>query len=193
MRTTDYGKCLVTVDEIRQIIEDNPLAACEIAGPDQLLPLHVALDTLDTTPTEVIQVLLNAYPDAVRVPDVDGLLPLAYACDNGVNPKVLELLLTTYPDSVHYKDNEGWTPLHHACYPDESVSVKRRVEMILCLMNHAAAAQRNTTMKIDVVPEVVVLKPAYSTAKRRLSSNASMSEDNIPLSNRKKPKLENKR
>ena len=206
MRTAEYGKCLVTVDEIRQMLEDNPHCVREVAGPDQLLPLHVALDTLDTTPVEVIQVLLDAYPEAVRIPDVDGLLPLAYACDNGVNPEILKLLLQTCPESVHYNDKEGWTPLHHACYPDDLVSVLRRVEMVLCLMNHtttaaaATTAQRRqaktTTMKNDNVMSEVIPKSAFSTAKRRLSSNTTTSEDTFSnIESRKKAKttVENKR
>ena len=105
-RTAEFGECLVEADEIRQIINGNPHSAREVAGLDQLLPLHAALDTFDSTPLEVVKVIIDAYPDAVSIPDVDGLLPLAYACDNGVDPKILHMLLNEYPGSIHYLNDE---------------------------------------------------------------------------------------
>ena len=175
-RTAETGECLVDSDEVRQIINSNPHSAREVAGLDHVLPLHAALDTFDSTPLEVVKIIIDAYPEAVSIPDVDGLLPLAYACDNGVGSPILQMLLKEYPGSIHYLDDEGWTPLHHACYPDESVTVQRRVEMVISLMKHAswlAAAGRQRPL---------------NCAKRKFSSSIVEQEDNVLPSPRKKPK-----
>ena len=62
---------------------------------------------------ELIDVLLDAHPEAASSPDDQGMLPLHLAVANSAHPNenVLNLLLMAHPTAVDAKDNHGRTPV----------------------------------------------------------------------------------
>ena len=55
-----------------------------------------------------IEVLLHHYPDAVKLKDKMGRLPLALACKNpDFDEELLALLVRYYPDSIEAEDTDG--------------------------------------------------------------------------------------
>lgn len=87
------------------------------------LPLHlVCMQSDNTSPTtskngnlteQLVDVLLDAYPEAASSPDDQGMLPihLAIASSPKPNENILNLLLLAYPTAVKVKDKLGRTPL----------------------------------------------------------------------------------
>ena len=74
----------------------------------------------DKITKEIIQYLLEYFPDAASTADDEGQLPLhyilLYACDSdNVSLDVIQLLIDVAPDSVRCEDNDGDMPLHILC------------------------------------------------------------------------------
>ena len=64
---------------------------------------------------ELIRVLVEAYPDALKEKYGNGSLPLHSACGSNAPFDVIKLLIDVYPDAVKEKNNFGYLPLHSAC------------------------------------------------------------------------------
>jgi hypothetical protein len=75
-----------------------------------LLPLHGASKAMSRQNKKSVDILLEAYPDAVRHRDtIDGSLPLHYMLDE------VQALVDAFPDSVRTTNNLGWPPMHSGC------------------------------------------------------------------------------
>mmetsp|Transcript_17044 Transcript_17044/g.23986 ORF Transcript_17044/g.23986 Transcript_17044/m.23986 type:complete len:816 (+) Transcript_17044:43-2490(+) len=61
---------------------------------------------------ELIDILLDAYPEGASSPDDQGMLPLHLTVANSTQPneRIINLLLMAYPTAVEVKDNYGRTP-----------------------------------------------------------------------------------
>lgn len=64
---------------------------------------------------EEIRQPVDASPDAVKVSDSQGCLPLHLACWKKAPLEVIECLVQAWPQSVKEKTNCGSLPLHNAC------------------------------------------------------------------------------
>merc|ERR1711884_104046 len=83
------------------------------------IPLHYALENQNPS-ANVIYLLLEEWPDAIKEKDEHGKIPLHHALENH-NPSresenVIYLLLTKkkWPDAMKKKDGYGKIPLHYA-------------------------------------------------------------------------------
>lgn len=76
-------------------------------------PLHVAC--MNHARPEVIETLLNHYPDATKKCDDMKRLPIHYAIANGASMSTMGLLVNQFPESSKIADYRGWLPLHVAC------------------------------------------------------------------------------
>ena len=116
--------------EVLEVLIEKCPAAVTKEGRDQLLPLHCAcsLQTsrhtciecglpwfTDPPAKDVIEFLLQLYPEAAQKKDVSGKLPLHYACSRQVSRDGMELLLQAYPNAVQETCAQGMLPLHYAC------------------------------------------------------------------------------
>jgi hypothetical protein len=78
------------------------------------LPLHLVCMQSDASGMEeLVDILLDAYPDAASSPDDQGMLPLHLTVANSAKPneRLLNLLLMAYPTGVDVKDKYGRTPV----------------------------------------------------------------------------------
>jgi len=78
------------------------------------LPLHLAL--IETMSLEVIQFLLQAWPDAVRELDEDGCLPLHIAFMQSCTEDVIQVLAHSWPESCQIPNKQDELALHLACH-----------------------------------------------------------------------------
>ncbi len=74
--------------------------------------MHDAIE--EGASVEVIQLIIKEYPDALKVKDNNGRLPLYHAVSCGASVEVIQLLVKEYPDAVRKKDDFGSLPLHWA-------------------------------------------------------------------------------
>lgn len=78
-----------------------------------VLPIHEAL--VGGAPFQIIEALLNAYPDSVYCKESSyQRLPLHCACRKNAVPEVVDLLLRRYADAALTPDSLGRLPLHYA-------------------------------------------------------------------------------
>ena len=71
--------------------------------------------------TEQVSLILKTCPEAVRVRDKEGFLPLHWACYHGAPLEVLRLMVETWPESVRDTISQDRLPLHLACRANASV------------------------------------------------------------------------
>eukprot|EP00590_Aulacoseira_subarctica_P010140 CAMPEP_0172425074 /NCGR_PEP_ID=MMETSP1064-20121228/30016_1 /TAXON_ID=202472 /ORGANISM="Aulacoseira subarctica , Strain CCAP 1002/5" /LENGTH=247 /DNA_ID=CAMNT_0013167687 /DNA_START=142 /DNA_END=885 /DNA_ORIENTATION=- len=117
------------------------------------LPLHSACSgRIRGTPSlEVLDILLNAYPEGLETKELDyfdkpsGILRrkslqddqfdskflLHTVCANGFSVFLVNLLLAAFPGSRMIRDSNGRIPLHHAC----SNNLANAVDIVKALLN----------------------------------------------------------
>lgn len=71
--------------------------------------------------TEKVRLVVHACPEAVRVRDQEGFLPLHWACYHGASVDILKLLLGSWPESVREAISQNRLPLHLACRQNASL------------------------------------------------------------------------
>jgi FOG: Ankyrin repeat len=77
------------------------------------LPIHLACS--NAAPKEVVESLLDAYPEACLAKDGSGSHPLHLACEKALGIEVVSLLLKKSRKAARVKDEIGRLPLHLAC------------------------------------------------------------------------------
>ncbi len=76
----------------------------------RFLPLHSACAR--QPPLEIVNALINIYPEGAQAPDDQGKYALHYACGNQASKRVIEVLIDAYPTAARTSDPEGKLPLH---------------------------------------------------------------------------------
>lgn len=79
--------------------------------------LHIAIGSSATA--EIVETLLNAWPESARVRSRTGLLPLHVALQKSADAAVVKMLLSAAPETVcawDDTDDDSWLPLHYAAY-----------------------------------------------------------------------------
>ena len=129
--------------------------------------LHIAL--LKCLPDEIISFLIEANPDATKMQDRLGRVPLHYAFSNLRSSDILTALIHIFPQCVRAPDKKsGWTPLHIAVTTNVHPDVIRLMinvcpESVLMRMNSGSTVVelaeesefQNKTEIIDIVSKKV--------------------------------------
>jgi len=76
----------------------------------KMLPIHAAI--VFHSPVEVIEALVDAYPQGLRKGDDRDMLPLHMAFRLGASPETTAVLVDAYPEALKKKDSNSHTPLH---------------------------------------------------------------------------------
>eukprot|EP00557_Chaetoceros_sp_GSL56_P004708 CAMPEP_0176505912 /NCGR_PEP_ID=MMETSP0200_2-20121128/16757_1 /TAXON_ID=947934 /ORGANISM="Chaetoceros sp., Strain GSL56" /LENGTH=872 /DNA_ID=CAMNT_0017905517 /DNA_START=416 /DNA_END=3031 /DNA_ORIENTATION=- len=77
------------------------------------LPIHLACSK--AAPMDVVESLLNAYPEGCLAKDGSGSHPLHLACEKALGLDIVNLLLKQSRKAARIKDEIGRLPLHLAC------------------------------------------------------------------------------
>jgi len=111
------------------------------------LPIHHAVDRM---PNEFCKVLIDAYPESVRVrTNNDGSLPIHIACghhygNSEANVETIQYLLELYPESVNATTLFGQLPIHNA-------ALGERTDIIELLLKYDPdAATKKTTQSLNL-------------------------------------------
>ena len=87
-----------------------------------MLPLHEALSS--RAPLQVIQALIDAYPEGARAASLGGgRLPLHRAAMHQAPVEVVQALMDAYPEGAQMADSGGRLPLHWAAEMQAPVEV----------------------------------------------------------------------
>ena len=136
---------LLTEEGLREIIQRHGLAHDEHLSDYYFF--RAACSNRRVT-EEMIQCLLEYFPDAASTTDDHGWKPLHIACWNkNVTPNIIQLLLDAAPASVRSVTNVtdgGWTPLHYLCSNDK-VDEGNAIQILKLLIEKYPEAARHAT------------------------------------------------
>ena len=108
----------------------------------RFLPLHSACAR--QPPYDTLVALLNAYPDAAKCVDDQGMYALHYACGNQADESVIRLLLSSFLKAASIPDPRGMLPLHYtACWGPSSTALDQGVLNLLIDAYPAALTVRD--------------------------------------------------
>jgi hypothetical protein len=114
----------------------------------RFLPLHSACAR--QPPASVVTALLNAYPDASKCVDDQGMLALHYACGNQASGSVIRKLIDAFPRSASMPDPRGMLPLHYlACWGPSDISILDLVLSKTTLNAHDAEGNTPLDLAMD--------------------------------------------
>ena len=106
---------------IERILKMCPEAA-ENVDAYGLTPLHQAINSGREDQTELVKMLLPAFPGAAAIPNRDGLLPLFTSVSKYPCLETFHLLFDAYPAGLVEKDEFGQNLLHNAVLTSFSIS-----------------------------------------------------------------------
>ena len=105
------------IEVIQFLLDDKP-DALSASGE---MPLHIAFGHQNENLTlNIVQLLIDTFPDSLRHVDNNGFTPLHELCfneylDEEVALDILKLLIEKYPGAVRHADEDGDLPIHIAC------------------------------------------------------------------------------
>jgi ankyrin repeat protein len=103
------------MDRIRQLVNANPDAVKYRTDDPGQIPLHTACGAFDIqgglSQLEVVQYLVEQWPESVTTANNNGYLPLHVACYFNASLAVVQYLVQQWPESVKHRNSYGETPL----------------------------------------------------------------------------------
>jgi len=104
--------------KIDLLLAYDPLQALLVEKDTRMLPLHLACRcTYVNFDMETFRQLIEAYPQGAKEKDINGCLPLHYACDAAVvrpdNQDIVSELLKIYPEATQIRDKTNYLPFHY--------------------------------------------------------------------------------
>lgn len=105
------------MDNFSLIMEAYPAAVKKKTNKNQYA-LHLAIsEPSRRLSSDIVEMLINAFPKAVERQDSYGHLPLHHSCrKTGPEAQIIfESLIEAYPEGASVPDVRGMMPLHHAC------------------------------------------------------------------------------
>mmetsp|Transcript_19756 Transcript_19756/g.54412 ORF Transcript_19756/g.54412 Transcript_19756/m.54412 type:complete len:461 (-) Transcript_19756:3185-4567(-) len=114
----------------------------------------------------VVDFLIQKYPEAVSISRKDGAIPLAMACSYRAPPEVLDLLIRNYPQGIKITSSDGWYPLHaavaceaprdavqrlHEAFPESVVDTQNSTQSTAL---HLACSKRSSPNVVEFLLQV---------------------------------------
>ena len=84
------------------------------------LPIHLAV--AGSCSLETLKEIMFSFPDAAKVTNSEGKLPLHIAACT-TNLDKVKAVFSAFPNAVSAPDKNGWLPLHHAAFTCKSVQI----------------------------------------------------------------------
>lgn len=98
--------------DVRRVLGERE-AECRVPDEDGRLPLHIGL--LHDADPEVIEVLVDKFPESAGQPDGNAVLPVHMAIQSRAPRRSLTAILKAHPASASAMTRLGQLPLHAAC------------------------------------------------------------------------------
>ena len=94
------------------------------------LPIHTA--ARHGLSPNFIKILVNTYPESVRIPHDGRKLPIHWACESdNCSVDTVKYLIDIYPESINIVDIGGWLPIHYASLRGSSSQTADVIEQLL--------------------------------------------------------------
>jgi len=106
---------------IARILEICPEAAKNVDA-EGFTPLHQAITSSRMDQSEIVKILLPAFPGAAAIPNRDHLLPIFTSVMKYPDMETFRLLYDAYPAGIVETDDYGQSLLHHAILTSFNIS-----------------------------------------------------------------------
>ncbi len=177
-----YAAVNANFELIRYLVEANPDAAGLKTSKGETALHLICRQSLGEEQLPCIDILLQAYPDAVTQRDVEHFYtPLHLLCLAGsrASPEVIIRLLQVCSQAAQIADAEHYLPIHHACengceplivllllqhYPSAAYSMTRKQDSALSLACTSNRSAETVQMLIEANPDALVKKNDYGFA-----------------------------
>lgn len=116
------------LDILNVLLKMNPQSVA-VTNNDGELPIHWAVGSKSP---KFCKVLIDAYPESVRIEGSGGMLLIHNACCGGRRVDTVKCLLELYPESVNVQDTDGFLPIHRAA---QSMAGEDKAEIISFLLS----------------------------------------------------------
>lgn len=106
-----YACAFSSVEVIRFLLKSSP-SASKVQNCDKKLPIHHMGARNDLINISSLVLFMYAHnPDALRLEDSKGLLPIHSAVSHQASLDMIEIMISLYPQGIFVRDNLGRTPL----------------------------------------------------------------------------------
>ena len=115
----------VTLSIIHFLIGAAPASVRSVSNVGNM-PLHglcINKEVDDATALEILKLLIERYPEAIRHANKEGKFPI-HCASQLRSPEFCRLLIEAYPGSERITDAIGALPLHHACIKGSLATVE---------------------------------------------------------------------
>eukprot|EP00986_Skeletonema_menzelii_P001118 scaffold304_cov80-Skeletonema_menzelii.AAC.12 len=140
--TTLHAACFnsnVTLDIIRLLIGAAPASLRNVNKYDIAMPLHALCCNRkvdEAAAIQILKLLIEKYPEAIRHANNGGDLPIHMAAE-WRSPEFCRVLIEAYPGSEQMTTDNGRLSLHHACAINSLATVEYLYRQYPDAINHA--------------------------------------------------------
>ena len=108
-----------SLDILRFMLEIDPTLPREMVYG--YLPIH---HTVARKSTAFCKLLIEAYPQSLRIESSIGRLPIHDACANGYRDDTIQYMLELDPELINVEDSDGYLPIHWAAMRGTTKSIE---------------------------------------------------------------------
>ena len=107
----------VELNIVKQLLADAPGVVWTSDGETKCVPLITMMWNKNIGKMkEIVQYIVETYPESVRSKDCYDQIPLHLACSNGtITLEIISILLQAWPESINQKNSMECLPIHHLC------------------------------------------------------------------------------
>ena len=127
-----------SLDILQFMLHNDPTLLREV-DESGYLPIHFAVDNKSTS---FCNILIDAYPESLRIESDDGWLPIHYACECGNRDDTadtIQYMLELDPELINAENSDGYLPIHRAAMNGGT----KLIELLLKFGPDAATKENN--------------------------------------------------
>ena len=133
----------VAADILLFMVEIDPTLSRELVGDGGYLPVHLAVQYKSTIKI-FCKILIDAYPESLRIESGDGLLPIHQACegkrdDTADTTDTIQYMLELDSELINAEKSDGKLPIHLAAMYGNTKSI----ELLLKFDPDSASKENN--------------------------------------------------
>jgi len=173
----------VPLDVIESLYNVYPKGIQSPTKKEKSLPLHLSIQS--NQGTDLVELILELYPDAVTAQDIHGRTPfISCLLQNEPSIQILQMLINVCPNLASIGDTKDWYPIHYAV----QYSCSYEVVQYLISLNESSIEWRNDKdetayymakqlKKWDLYDVLQGDRKNLTTSSRTHSSNATITDD----------------
>lgn len=169
------------IQVIKALLAVNLAALQTTSGSQDRLPLHHLLAAPSAPVESIVTALVEAYPEACRIADKAGLLPIHLACQGiHVTDTVFMSILAVYPEGAYARTSSGRYPLHLAS-SNTNINTKKTALAALDRGTLYASISKMTSIHLTKKheAEIKTMEVKETDKLQKMDSQAKLEQDKL--------------